>query len=116
MNFKKIAMLCFVLLMAGMNAYAQRDITGKWAATLAGPQGEMELIFNYKVDKGIVTGTIGSQMGEIALKNGKIEGEKFSYDFAFQDMTFKHNGEQISENEIVVKSERGEMKLTRVKE
>lgn len=116
MNFKKLSMLCFVLVIASMAAYAQSDITGKWKTTISGPQGEMELTFNYKVDKEALTGTIASQMGEIPLKNGKVEGNKFSYDFAIQEMTISHTGELISEDEITVKSQRGEMKLTRVKE
>jgi len=115
MNFKKLSVLCLMLLFAGMTAYAQSDITGKWSATISGPQGAMDLIFNYKVDKGVVAGTIGNEMGEIPLENGKIEGKKFSYDFYFQDMKIKHNSEQISEDEIMVKSDRGEIKLTRVK-
>lgn len=115
MNLKKLSMLCIVFLMAGMTAYAQSDITGKWSATISGPQGDMELFFNYKVDKGVVTGTIGNEMGELPLENGKIEGKKFSYEFAFQDMTIHHNGEQLSEDELLVKSDRGEIKLTRIK-
>ncbi|WP_198293471.1 DUF2147 domain-containing protein [Algoriphagus resistens] len=116
MNFKKLSMLCFVLMVAGMTAYAQSDITGKWKTTLAGPQGDMELTFNYKVDNGTLTGTIASQMGEIPLENGKVEANKFSYDFAVQDMTISHTGELISEDELKVVSQRGEMKLTRVKD
>lgn len=116
MNFKKLSMLCFILMMAGMTAYAQSDITGKWKTTLSGPQGEMELTFNYKVDNGVLTGTIASQMGEIPLENGKVEGDNFSYDFAIQDMTISHTGEVVSEDELMVKSQRGEMKLTRIKE
>ncbi|MDR7129466.1 hypothetical protein J2X69_001803 [Algoriphagus sp. 4150] len=116
MDFKKLSMLCVALMIVGMTAYAQSDITGKWKATLSGPQGEMELTFNYKVDNETLTGTIASQMGEIPLENGKVEAGKFSYDFAIQDMTMSHTGELISEDELKVVSQRGEMKLTRVKE
>ncbi|SFT91279.1 hypothetical protein SAMN04489724_2762 [Algoriphagus locisalis] len=116
MNFKKLSVLCFALILASMSAYAQSDITGKWKTTLAGPQGEMELTFYYKVADGVLTGTIASQMGEIPLEKGKVEGNKFSYDFAIQDMTVSHTGEVISKDELKVVSQRGEMKLTRVKE
>lgn len=116
MIFKKFSMLCILLLIAGMTAYAQSDITGKWSTTISGQQGEMELTFNYKVDNGVLTGTIASQMGEIPLENGKIDGNKFSYDFTIQDMTISHKGEVVSKDELKVVSQRGEMKLTRVKE
>lgn len=117
MNLKKLSMFCMLFFLVGIAAYAQSDdITGKWKATLSGPQGEMELTFNYKVDNGVLTGTIASQMGEIPLENGKVDGKKFSYDFAIQDMDVSHTGELISKDELMVKSQRGEMKLTRVKE
>jgi|SRR5690606_29942319 len=116
MNFKKLSMLCFVFVIAGMTAYAQSDITGKWTTTISGQQGEMELTFNYKVDNGVLTGTIASQMGEIPLERGKVDGNKFSYDFAVQDMNITHTGEVVSKDELAVKSQRGEMKLTRLKE
>ncbi|UZD24502.1 hypothetical protein PBT90_14000 [Algoriphagus halophytocola] len=116
MIFKKLSMLCFFLVIASMTAYAQSDITGKWKTTLSGPQGEMELTFNYKVENGALTGTIASQMGEIPLENGKVDGSKFSYDFAIQDMTVSHKGEVVSTDELKVVSQRGEMKLTRVEE
>jgi len=116
MNLKKISLLCVFLLMAGMTAYAQSDITGKWKSTLAGPQGEMELVFNYKVEGNVLTGTIASQMGEIPLENGKVDGKKFSYGFSIQDMDITHNGEVISKDELAVTSQRGTMKLTRAKD
>jgi hypothetical protein len=116
MNLKKIAMLSVFLLIGGLTAYAQSDITGKWKATLAGPQGEMELIFNYKVEGNVLTGTIASQMGEIPLENGKVDGKKFSYGFSVQDMDVTHNGEVISKDELAVTSQRGTMKLIRAED
>jgi hypothetical protein len=113
MNLKRIAMLSAFLLIGGMTAYAQSDITGKWKSTLAGPQGEMELVFNYRVEGNVLTGTIASPMGEIPLENGKVDGKKFSYEFSVQDMNITHNGEVISKDELAVTSQRGTMKLTR---
>ncbi|MEP0710522.1 hypothetical protein [Algoriphagus sp.] len=116
MNIKKILMLGVVLMFAGMAAYAQSDITGKWNTVYSSPEGDFPLVLNFKVNGGVVTGTIGSEMGELPLDHGKVEGKKFTYDFVFQDMLIKHAGELISKDEILIKSEMGELKLTRAKE
>jgi hypothetical protein len=49
------------------------------------------------------------------LEDGKIDGKKFSYTISFNDVKLSSTAELINENEILVKNERGEMKLTRVK-
>lgn len=116
MNIKKTLVVCVVLLFAGMAAYAQSDVTGKWNTVYSSPDGDYPLVLNFKVNNKVVTGTIGSEMGELPLDHGKIDGKKFTYDFIFQDMLIKHAGELISKDEILIKSEMGELKLTRAKE
>jgi hypothetical protein len=115
MDFKKVFMLCVVLMFAGMAAYAQSDITGKWNTVYSSPDGDFPLVLNFKVNEGVVTGTIGSEMGELPLDHGKVDGKKFTYDFVFQDMVIKHAGELISADEILITSEMGNLKLTRAK-
>lgn len=115
MNIKKVLMLCVVLMFAGMAAYAQSDITGKWNTVYSSPDGDYPLVLNFKVSEGVVTGTIGSEMGELPLDHGKVDGKKFTYDFVFQDMVIKHAGELISSDEILITSEMGNLKLTRAK-
>lgn len=117
MIFKKAFMLCVVLLFAGTAAYAQNDITGKWNTVYSSPDGDYPLVLNFKVNEGVVTGTIGSEMGELPLDHGKLEqdGKKFTYDFIFQETVIKHEGELISADEILITSEMGNLKLTRAK-
>lgn len=109
-------MLCVVLLFAGMAAYAQSEITGKWNTVYSSPDGDFPLVLNFKTNNGLVTGTIGSEMGELPLDHGKVEGKKFSYDFVFNNMIIKHSGELVSKDEILIKSDMGSLKLTRAKE
>ena len=42
--------------------------------------------------------------------------KKFSYSISFNDMTVNSTGEVVNENELLIKNEIGEMKLTRVKQ
>jgi len=44
-----------------------------------------------------------------------VDGKKFSYTVSFNEMTINNTGELVSDDEIVTKNERGEMKLARVK-
>ncbi len=62
-----------------------------------------------------MTGTWKTQFGETKLENGKVDGKKISFTISFNDITINSTGELINENEILIKNERGEMKLTRVK-
>jgi hypothetical protein len=56
-----------------------------------------------------------TQFGEIPLEDGKANGKKFSYSISINDMTINSTGELIKDDEILIKNDRGEMKLTRVK-
>ena len=105
-----------LLLLIGFNtAFAQNPIDGNWKGTRETPNGTFEVNYTFKVEGNVVTGVWKTQFGESKLEDGKIEGKKFSYSISFNDIKITSTAELISENEILVKNERGEMKLTRVK-
>jgi len=91
-------------------------IDGKWKGTRDTPNGSFEVNYTFKVEGSTLTGTWKTQFGETTLENGKVDGKKFSYSISFNGMTLASTGELTGENEIIVKNERGETKLTRVKE
>ncbi len=102
---------------AGFNLFAQNPVDGNWKGTRETPNGTFEINYTFKVTSDtVLTGTWKTQFGETKLENGKINGKKFSYSISFNDMTIASTGELINENEIVIKNERGEMKLSRVKQ
>ena len=99
-----------------LTTFAQKNpIDGTWKGTRDTPNGPFEVTYTFKVDGNTLTGTWKTQFGETTLQNGKVDGKKFSYTISFNDMTINSTGELTSENEIVVKNDRGETKLTRVK-
>jgi hypothetical protein len=110
---KKIFILLFFL--GCMTSFAQSKIDGKWKGTREGQNGPMELNYTFKVEGDKLTGTTSTPRGENPIENGKVNGNKFSYTMSFGDMTIENNGELVNDNEIVIKTQRGEMKLTRVK-
>ncbi len=108
-------LIAFLLLIASFSAIAQNPIDGNWKGSRETPNGTFEINYTFKVEGEVLTGTWKTQFGETKIENGKVDGKKFSYTISFNDMTISSTGELISEDEIVTKNERGEMKLARVK-
>jgi hypothetical protein len=104
-----------LLLIGGMAASAQNTIDGNWKGTRETPNGTFEVNYTFKVEGNVLKGTWKTQFGEASLENGKVDGKKFSYSISFNDMKLEYTGEVVNENELAIKSERGEMKLARVK-
>lgn len=74
------------------------DVTGTWKGTSEGPNGTMERTFVFKQDGAKLTGeAISPMFGKSAIENGKVEGEKLSFQLKvkFQDneMTISYAGE-----------------------
>jgi opacity protein-like surface antigen len=79
---KKVLFSAFVmcaLLFAAAPAHAA-DVDGKWAGSLDTPMGAVNVGFSLKADGPALTGTMtGPDGGDIAIKNGKIDGDKISF-------------------------------------
>jgi hypothetical protein len=68
-----------MLMLAAVPARAA-DVDGKWTGSLDTPMGAVMVGFNFKADGATLTGTTtGPDGGEIAIKNGKVEGDKISF-------------------------------------
>lgn len=85
------------------------DIDGQWSATIQGPDGEMDLMFTFKVEGTKLTGSVGSIMGDMPLTKGKVDGNKFSFEVDAGGMVIKNNG-VFADGKIVIKADiMGEM-------
>ena len=104
-----------LLIIGGLTTYAQNTLDGNWKGTRETPNGTFEVNYTFKVEGNELTGTWKTQFGEAKLENGKVDGKKFSYSISFNDMKLNYTGEGVSDDELSIKSERGEMKLNRVK-
>ena len=105
----------FALIVGYFTAYAQNPIDGNWKGTRDTPNGSFEINYTFKVEGDKLTGTWKTQFGESKLENGKVDGKKISYSFSFNEMTINYTGELVKDDEILLKNERGDMTLTRVK-
>jgi len=82
MNARKTLLPLFVMLVLVLTALPARaaDVDGKWTGSLDTPMGAIQVGFNFKADGATLTGTTtGPDGAEIAIKNGKIDGNKISF-------------------------------------
>ena len=104
-----------LLLIGGLTSFAQNTVDGNWKGTRETPNGTFEVNYSFKVQGNELTGTWKTQFGEAKVDNGKIDGKKFSFSISFNDKKIDYTGEVVNDNELSIKNERGEMKLSRVK-
>ncbi len=97
----------------------ESKINGAWLAKVQGPQGDMELTFTFKVDGNTITGSDSSSIGLIALTNGIVHGNDFSFDIEMQEMKISHKCKYLDDDSIEMKANVMEqdmiIKLKRVK-
>jgi hypothetical protein len=105
-----------LLLVLGITCNAQ-NLDGKWKGKMTGPNGDMELLFTFKVDADSLSGNISSDRGTLPLENGKVNGNKFSYEININGRVMSSTG-VLEGDTIKISSPRRDqpMILTRVKE
>lgn len=60
------------------------DVDGKWTGVVSTPNGDVTVNYDLKADGTALTGTTSAPDGtEVAIKEGKIEGDKISFNVAF---------------------------------
>jgi hypothetical protein len=89
-----VAALALMLVAAPARA---ADVDGKWSGSLDTPMGAVEVGFNLKADGTTLSGTTtGPDGSEIAIKNGKVEGDKVSFlvsiDFGGMTLDLNYTG------------------------
>ena len=73
------------------------DVDGKWTGSIETPMGTVPVGFTFKADGATLTGTsLAPDGGEIAIKDGKIDGNKISFivaiDFGGMPVVIGYNG------------------------
>ena len=75
------------------NVFAAADVSGTWSGELSGGNGSFQLSFTFKQDGAKLTGSVQGPQGEaIAISDGKVDGDKISFNVAFNGMTIVHTG------------------------
>ena len=117
MKLRLFLILTVALALFTTGAFAA-DITGKWTAETKGRDGETRTqTFNLKQDGSALTGTVGTQMGEAPISDGKVDGDTVSFVVKMErngnEVKMPYTG-KISGNEIQfkVESPRGTREMT----
>jgi len=96
----RVKWICIALMFSFVSLGAAADLNGKWSSKMQGPEGEMEMVFVFKVTGDTLTGTVEGPMGDMPISNGKLNGDQFSFEVSFGDMTINHSckvtGDSIS--------------------
>jgi opacity protein-like surface antigen len=103
------SVIAVAVLLLGLVASAlAADVTGKWKASVQGPDGQnMEITFDLKADGGVVTGTSTTSMGSMDISDGKLDGDKISFTVANDQFKVVHQG-TVSGDEMKLKVEMGD--------
>jgi hypothetical protein len=122
---KTLLYVCAALVLTlGTISVHAADVTGTWSADFKTPDGQsFPLTFTFKQDGVALTGTVQGPQGDpIAISNGKVDGNTFTFDVSFNGMTIHHSCAVTSDDEIkmTTKSDSGdfpgiELTLKRVK-
>ncbi len=92
----KLRTLLFGLLLFCAPAFAA-GVDGDWSGSLDTPNGPVQISYSFKADGATLTGTTGGPDGsKVAIKDGKIDGDKISFavdfDLGGTPTTFKYTG------------------------
>ncbi len=107
--------LIALFFVGSLTAFAQNPIDGEWKGSRDTPNGTMEINYTFKVEGTELKGELETQFGEVPLENGQVDGKKFSYRISFNDFSIESKGELVTDDEIIIRNEMGEMTLKRVK-
>lgn len=114
-------LLCAIFVLGAVSLASAADFTGKWKGSVSSEQGDFELTFVIKaVSADSLSGVLQTSMGEMPMEKTKLEGDTFSFDISFNEMTMHHVC-TIKDDKLSVKSpgmggEERVMVFTRVKE
>ena len=87
----KTTFTILLLLVLSIISNAQ-TLDGSWKGKFSGPNGDMDLVFTFKVNADSLNGDVTSEMGSIPIENGKITGNDFSFDVNVNGQVISHTG------------------------
>ncbi len=76
---RRTLLVVLVLFLTAMIAMAA-DATGAWKGSMDTPNGPMEIKMNLKAEGPALTGTVTVMEQDSKIENGKIDGDKVSFE------------------------------------
>ena len=106
--------LLALVLLLGFTAVAfALDVSGRWVGSISTPNGNFELVYNFQVQGEALTGGLTTPNGEIPIRDGRVDGDNFSFTMAFGENSIAYTG-VVRGDTIVLKSQwpQGEREFT----
>lgn len=75
---RSIGLAVLVLVLGSVSALAA-NVNGKWTADFTTQAGAQKYTYEFHADGATVTGKAVSERGDIAIRNGKIDGDTISF-------------------------------------
>jgi hypothetical protein len=102
-NGEKMKTIVTVLLLLVVSiASNAQTLDGSWQGKFSGPNGDMDLVFTFKVNADTLNGDATSEMGSLPIENGKINGnEKGIYDNLIKDLSLNPDSVPLLAGELV---------------
>ena len=98
------AMMAGILILLSATVSLAANLNGRWEGSISGPNGDMQLVFNFHVSGSTLTGTVETPNGENPISDGKVNGDHLSFKTHFQDTDIDHEG-TVNGNTIDLKIE-----------
>jgi len=90
---KKIITTALLLCCFLMGFGTITNLNGKWTGLLKTDQGdEYPLLYNFTINGDQLTGTAKTPKGDMPINDGKIEGNKFTFNVMIGSMEIDHSG------------------------
>lgn len=103
---KTIISLAFLFVFA-LACFAA-DLTGIWKGAVKMPNGEsLDLTYKFKAEGETLTGSVTSSYGELALSDGKIKGNDFTFKLDFGGNVMEQSGKLYGDSIVISSSMQG---------
>ena len=86
------AVMAGILMLASAAFVLAADANGRWESKISGPDGDIQLAFHFKVDGAKLTGSVETPNGSVDIEDGKVDGDKISFNTHLGDSVIKHSG------------------------
>lgn len=86
------ALVAGILMLVSAAIAFAADFNGNWESSFNTPNGDIQLVFHFKVDGAKLTGTVETPNGSIDIEEGKVDGDKISFKTHVGDSEVIHSG------------------------
>jgi hypothetical protein len=89
---RRTALTLGLLLLSAGVSLAASDLNGRWEGSINTPNGDVDLVFHFKVSGAALSGTVETPNGNADIADGKVDGDKFSFKTHAGDSEINHEG------------------------